>query len=199
MAKLKRTFKRDWLQRSPYLNSVSYRHELSNSTDWVLKPEKENVNPSLLTNDDYHPQEVIFGVFELTFSIGSQIVKLHANDNIGLSDALKDYIRKAEQIKSILSRFLAEYKPYYDMDKVFVIREFLNDDTGASAIYTSTFAIGTSVTHDFFIDVASCTDKARLYEYKEPMFIELVVKLNKFISSAITDAKAVVDTYKGRL
>lgn len=85
------------------------------------------------------------------------------------------------------------------MDKVFVIREFLNDDTGVSAVYTSTFAIGTSLTHDFFIDVASCTDKARLYEYKETNFIELVVKLNKFMTSAITDAKAVVDTYKGRL
>lgn len=107
MAKLKRTFKRDWLQRSPYLNSVSYRHELSNSTDWVIKPEKENAEPSSLTQDDYHPQEVMFGVFELTFSIGSQIVKLHANNNIGLSDSLKDYIRKAEQMKSILTRFLA--------------------------------------------------------------------------------------------
>lgn len=199
MAKLKRTFKRDWLQRSPYLNSVSYRHELSNSTDWVIKPEKENAEPSSLTQDDYYPQEIMFGVFELTFSIGSQIVKLHANDNIGLSDSLKDYIRKAEQMKSILTRFLAEYKSYYDMDKVFVIREFLNDDTGVSAVYTSTFAIGTSLTHDFFIDVASCTDKARLYEYKETNFIELVVKLNKFMTSAITDAKAVVDTYKGRL
>jgi len=199
MAKLKITFKMDWLQLSPYLNSVSYRHELSNSTDWVIKPEKENAEPSSLTQDDYYPQEIMFGVFELTFSIGSQIVKLHANNNIGLSDSLKDYIRKAEQMKSILTRFLAEYKSYYDMDKVFVIREFLNDDTGVSAVYTSTFAIGTSLTHDFFIDVASCTDKARLYEYKETNFIELVVKLNKFMTSAITDAKAVVDTYKGRL
>lgn len=199
MAWVKRTFKRDWLQKSPSLNSVSYRHELSNRTVWEIKPEKENTEPSMLTREDYYPREQMFTVFELVFQIGSQIVKLHANPNIGGGDALKDYVRKLEQFRDLLGRFLAVYKDHYDRDRVFVMKEFLNSDTGPSAVYTSMVAVGTSVTHDFFLDIASCEDKARLYEQKEKEFIELLVKLSKFITSAITDAKTAVETYKGRL
>jgi hypothetical protein len=199
MAWVKRTFKRDWLQKSPSLNSVSYRHELSNRTVWEIKPEKENTEPSMLTREDYYPREQMFTVFELVFQIGSQIVKLHANPNIGGGDALKDYVRKLEQFRDLLGRFLAVYKDHYDRDRVFVMKEFLNSDTGPSAVYTSMVAVGTSVTHDFFLDIASCEDKARLYEHKEKEFIELLVKLSKFITSAITDAKTAVETYKGRL
>lgn len=199
MAWVKRTFKRDWLQKSPSLNSVSYRHELSNRTVWEIKPEKENTEPSMLTRDDYYPREQMFTVFELVFQIGSQIVKLHANPNIGGGDALKDYVRKLEQFRDLLGRFLAVYKDHYDRDRVFVMKEFLNSDTGPSAVYTSMVAVGTSVTHDFFLDIASCEDKARLYETKEKEFVELLVKLSKFITSAITDAKAAMETYKGRL
>lgn len=199
MAWVKRTFKRDWLQKSPSLNSVSYRHELSNRTVWEIKPEKESTEPSMLTREDYYPREQMFTVFELVFQIGSQIVKLHANPNIGGGDALKDYVRKLEQFRDLLGRFLAGYKDHYDRDRVFVMKEFLNADTGPSAVYTSMVAVGTSVTHDFFLDIASCEDKARLYEHKEKEFIELLVKLSKFITSAITDAKTAVETYKGRL
>lgn len=199
MAWVKRTFKRDWLQRSPSLNTVSYRHELSNTTVWTIKPEKADSEPSSLTQDDYYPHEHMFAIFELTFGIGSQIVKLHANNNIGVTDALKDYVRKLEQLRDLLNQFLSSYKDYYDMNKVFVLKEFLNTTTGASAVYTSMIAIGTSVTHDFFFDIASCEDKARLYETKERDFVELIVKLNKFITSAITDAKTAMETYKGRL
>lgn len=199
MAWVKRTFKRDWLQKSPSLNSVSYRHELSNRTVWEIKPEKENTEPSMLTREDYYPRELMFTIFELVFQIGSQIVKLHANPNIGGGDALKDYVRKLEQFRDLLGRFLAVYKDHYDRDRVFVMKEFLNSDTGPSAVYTSMVAVGTSVTHDFFLDIASCEDKARLYETKEKEFVELLVKLSKFITSAITDAKAAMETYKGRL
>ncbi|QZA70759.1 hypothetical protein AH04_287 [Erwinia phage AH04] len=199
MAWVKRTFKRDWLQRSPSLNTVSYRHELSNTTVWTIKPEKADSEPSLLTQDDYYPHEQMFAIFELTFGIGSQIVKLHANNNIGVTDALKDYTRKLEQLRDLLGQFLSSYKDYYDMSKVFVLKEFLNTTTGPSAVYTSMIAIGTSVSHDFFFDIASCEDKARLYETKERDFVELIIKLNKFITSAITDAKTAMETYKGRL
>ena len=199
MAWVKRTFKRDWLQRSPSLNTVSYRHELSNTTVWTVKPEKGELDPSQLTRDDYYPREQMFAIFELTFGIGSQIVKLHANNNIGPMDALKDYVRKLELIRDVLGRFISEYKDYFDRDKVFVIKDFLNSTTGPSAVYTSTIAIGTSTTHDFFFEIASCEDKARLYEHKEKDFVELIIKLNKFITSAITDAKAAMETYKGRL
>lgn len=199
MAWVKRTFKRDWLQKSPSLNSISYRHELSNSTIWEVKPEKENTEPSMLTREDYYPREQMFIVFELAFHIGSQIVKLHANPNIGGGDALKDYIRKLNQIRDILGRFLNEYKEHYNIDKTFVIKEFLNSGSGPSAVFTSMIAVGTSLTHDFFIDIASCDTKARLYEHKEKEFVELVIKLNKIISSAITDAKNTMETYRGRL
>lgn len=199
MAWVKRTFKRDWLQKSPSLNCISYRHELSNRTVWEIKPEKENTEPSLLTRDDYYPREQMFMTFEVAFHIGSRIVKLHANPNIGGGDALRDYVRKLEQIRDLLGRFLAVYKDHYDMDRVFVLKEFLNTDAGPSAVFTSMVAVGTSVTHDFFIDIASCDDKARLYEHKEKDFVEILIKLSKFITSAVTDAKAAMETYKGRL
>lgn len=199
MAWVKRTFKRDWLQRSPSLNCVSYRHELSNRTVWEIKPEKENVEPSTLTREDYYPREQMFVIFELVFHIGSRIVKLHANPNIGGNDALKDYVRKLEQVRDLLGRFLAVYKNHYDMDRTFVLKEFLNADAGPCTVFTSMVAVGTSMTHDFFFDIASCDDKARLYETKEREFVEILIKLSKFITSAITDAKAAMDTYKGRL
>ncbi|KAB3419330.1 hypothetical protein F9Z84_07460 [Escherichia coli] len=200
MAWLKRSYKRDWIQRSPKLNTVSFRHELSNSTRWELKPESENVpEKDRRWSTDYTPVEFINPIFELTFSIGSEIIKLHANDNIGASDALRDYVKKLGVIRDVLNRFLREYKPHYEAGKVFVLKEFLNSSTGPSAVYTSMVAVGTSVTHDFFFDIASCTDKARLYEYKEKNFIEVLVKLTKFITTAITDAESTLDKYKGRL
>lgn len=199
MSWLKRSYKRDWIQRSPMLNTISYRHELSNHTHWELKQEAEDRKDTKYTWDDYYPVEKIHVRFELTFCIGSQIVKLHANDNIGPSDALRDYVRKLEQIRDLINRFLSEYKPKFEKDKTFVLKEFLNDSEGPSAVYTSMCAVGTSTTHSFFFDIAACCEKARLYEDKEKNFIEVLIKLTKFITSAITDAKASMDTYKGRL
>lgn len=200
MAWLKRSYKRDWLQRSPKLNNISYRHELSNITSWEVKPESEDKDPNKRTwADDYYPVEVLQCVFELTFSIGSEIIKIHAADFIGCSDALKDYTRKLEQIQSIVQRFMRDYKSFYEMDKSFIIKEFLNASEGPTAIYTSTCAISWSSTHNFFFEIASCDDKARLYETKEKDFLELLIKLQKFLQSAITDAKTSMETYKGRL
>lgn len=200
MAWLKRTHKRDWLQRSPYLNAVGFTHELSNTTVWELKPESEDKDEKKRTwADDYYPVEQIQSNFELFFSIGSEVIKLHANDFIGPSDALKDYTRKIELLKDIIQRFIRDYKPFYEKDKPFIIKEFLNGSEGASAIYTSTCAISCSVTHGFFFEIASCDDKARLYFFKEKSFLEMLAKLQKFLTSAITDAKTTMDTYKGRL
>jgi hypothetical protein len=199
MAWLKRTYKRDWLQRSPWLNSVSYKHELSNNSVWELKPEFIDVHPNKLCWENYYPVEQIQATFELTFSIGSEIITIHSNPNIGPSDALKDYVRKLELMNSMIQRFLSEYKTYFDKSKVFVLKEFLNDSDGVSGVYTSMIAIGTSVTHNFFFEIASCIDKNRLYEEKEKNFIEILIKLNKFIHSAITDAKTAMETYKGKL
>lgn len=200
MAWLKRTNKRDWLQRAPKLNTVSFRHELSNITSWQVKPESEDKDPNKRTwADDYYPVEVIQCIFELTFSIGSEIIKLHANDFVGASDALKDYTRKLELIRDVLQRFVRDYKPFYDKEKAFIIKEFLNGSEGPSAIYTSTVAISTSITHGFFFEIASCDDKARLYVDKEKDFLEVITKLNKFLTSAITDARSALETYKGRL
>lgn len=200
MAWLKRSYKRDWLQRVPMLNTVSYRHELSNSTVWQLKPESEDKDERKRTwADDYYPVEQLFGIFELTFSIGSEIIKLHANDFIGVGDALKDYIRKIELVKDIIGRFMRDYKRFHDKDAPFIIKEFLNASEGPSAIYTSTCAISCSSTHSFFFEIASCDDKARLYMEKEKDFLEFLIKLLKFLTGAITDAKTTADTYKGRL
>ncbi|EBY9763870.1 hypothetical protein D5W64_12225 [Salmonella enterica subsp. enterica serovar Saintpaul] len=200
MAWLKRTHKRDWLQRSPFLNAVGFTHELSNDTVWELKPESEDKDPNKRTwADDYYPREEIVGTFELFFSIGSEVIKLHANDFIGMSDALKDYIRKIELIKDAIQRFIRDYKPFKEKNKPFIIKEFLNGSEGPSAIYTSTVAISWSTTHSFFFEIASCDDKARLYFFKEKDFLEMLIKLQKFLTSAITDAKTTANTYKGRL
>lgn len=200
MAWLKRSYKRDWLQRSPMLNTISYRHELSNITTWEVKPESIDKDPNKRTwADDYYPREVIHTTFELIFSIGSEIVKIHASDFIGASDSLKDYTRKLELLRNIVQRFMNEYRPFHDMDKAFIIKEFLNPGEGPTAIYTSTVAISTSATHGFFFEIASCDDKARLYVEKEKDFLELLIKLTKFLTAAITDAKTTMDTYKGRL
>lgn len=199
MAWVKRTFKRDWLQRSPMLNTVSYKHELSNSTRWAVKPEKEGIDQRDLNAEDYMPYEQMFATFEVTFSIGRHLVKIHANRDIGPRDALIDYVSKLELMRDLFSRFLYEYRNHYDLNKTWVLREFLNPETGPNAVYTSSLSIGTSPTHDFFFAIASCDDKALLTEKKEKDFIEVVVKLTKFFTSAITDAKAAMDTYKGRL
>lgn len=200
MAWLKRSYKRDWLQRVPMLNTVSYRHELSNGMSWELKPESENKDPLKLTwADDYTPVEQVYGTFELMFSIGSEIIKLHANDFIGVSDALKDYIRKVTLIRENIGSFLRDYREFYDKDKPFIIKEFLNGSEGASAIYTSSMAISWSSTHGFFFEISSCDDKARLYVDKEKDFVEMLVKLQKFLMGVITDATTTADSYKGRI
>lgn len=199
MAWLKRSYKRDWLQRTPWLNCVSYKHELSNNSVWEIKPEFIDVDRNKLCWDNYYPVEQIQATFELTFTIGSEILKIHSNQNIGPGDALKDYVRKLELMNNVIQRFISEYKTHFDASKVFVLKEFLNSSTGPSAVFTSMIAIGTSTTHGFFFDLASCTDKGRLYEDKEKNFIEMLVKLNKFMCGAITDAKAALDTYKGKL
>jgi hypothetical protein len=200
MAWVKRTYKRDWLQRSPYLNSVSFRHELSNQTRWELKPESEDKDERKRTwADDYYPVEEMIATFEVVFNIGSEIIRLHANDFIGPSDALKDYVRKITLVKEVIGRFMRDYRAFHDKDAPFIIKEFLNGPEGASAIYTSTVAISCSSTHSFFFEIASCDNKARMYVDKEKDFLELLIKLQKFLSAAIADAQAAIDTYKGRL
>lgn len=197
---VKRTYKRDWLQRTPSLNAVGYRHELSNRTEYHLKPEAEDVHVDKRNwRDHYFPVEQLHANFETYFSIGSEIIKLHANDFIGPSDALKDYVRKIELVKEVVGRFVRDYKSFYDKSSPFIIKEFLNGAEGPSAIYTSTVAVSWSPTHDFFFEIASCDDKARMYEHKEKDFLELLMKLQKFLSATITDAKATLDTYKGKL
>lgn len=200
MAWVKRTYKRDWLQRSPMLNTVSFRHELSNQTRWEVKPESEDKDVNKRTwDDDYYPVEEMVACFQTTFSIGSEIIKLHANDFIGPSDALKDYVRKINLIKDVIGRFIRDYKSFNDKDAPFIIKEFLNSSEGPSAIYTSTVAVSCSPTHSFFFEIASCDDKARLYIDKEKDFLEMLIKLQKFLTTAITDAQSALDTYKGRL
>lgn len=200
MAWLKRTHKRDWLQRTPYLNAVGFTHELSNQTRWEVKPESMDKDPNKMTwADDYYPYEEIVATFELFFSIGSEMIKLHANDFIGPNDALKDYVRKLVLIRDNIQAFIRDYKPFFEKDKPFIIKEFLNGSEGSSAIYTSTVAISCSTTHNFFFEIASCDDKARMYFDKEKDFLEMLIKLQKFMTSAITDAKTTMDTYKGRL
>lgn len=200
MAWIKRSYKRDWLQRNPKLNTVGYRHELSNQTVYELKPESEDKDPNKRNwSDDYYPVEQIFGLFELTFSIGSELIKIHANDNIGTGDSLKDYIKKIELMRDIVQRFVRDYKSFYDKSSSFIIKEFLNGSNGPSEIYTSTLAISTSVSHGFFFEVASCDDKARMYSWEEKEFLEILIKLIKFLTCTITDAQATLDKFKGRL
>lgn len=195
---LKRNHKRDWLQRSPKLNTVSYCHELWEYPKYTLKEEAKNIPRAQRTMQHYDVGSTLRCNFELVFSIGSEIIKLHANDNIDVSDALEDYIRKLGVMREVLDRFLSGFKAHYDAEEVFVLKEFLNSSTGPSAVYTSMVAVGTSVTHDFFFDIASCTDKARLYETKEKEFVTLITKLTKFISTAIADTEIAIQKYKDK-
>lgn len=197
MAWLKRSYKRDWLQRVPSLNTVAYKHELSNTTTWDIKPEAMDKKVQKWP-EDYYPHEELRANFETIFSIGSNIILLHANDFIDPLEALKDYHRKIELIREVLQRFIRDYKKFYERDDPFIIKEFLNGATGPSAIYTSTVAISTSVTHNFFFEIASCDNKARLYMDKEKDFLEMLHKLQRFILTAATDAKSTMDTYKGK-
>lgn len=199
MAWLKRSYKRDWLQRQPSLNTVAYRHELSNVTAWAIKPEAiDKADNKRKWPEDYFPHEELLAKFETIFSIGSNIILLHANDFIDPLEALKDYHRKIELIRDVIQRFIRDYKKFYDRDDPFIIKEFLNGSEGPSAIYTSTVAISTSVTHNFFFEIASCDDKARMYMDKEKDFLEMLHKLQRFILTAATDAKSTIDTYKGK-
>lgn len=200
MAWLKRSYKRDWIQRSPYLNTVSYKHELSNISTWEVKPEfLDNPKESLKWPESWYPVEIIRAVFEINFSIGSEMIRIHANENIGPGDALRDYVRKLEQLKDILGRFLRDYKTHFEMDKTFTLKEFLYNEDATHSLYTSSVAIGVSHYSGFFFEVSSCERKGRLYENKEKDFLEVINKLIKFFATAITDAKATLDTYKGKL
>lgn len=199
MGWIKRSYKRDWLQRAPSLNTVAYKHEMSNVTAWDLKPEAmDKPDNKRKWPDDYFPHEVLQVRFETIFSIGSNIIKLHANDFIDPMEALKDYHRKIELIREVIQRFVRDYKSFYDRDSPFIIKEFLNGSEGPSAIYTSTIAISCSTTHDFFFEIASCDDKARMYMDKEKDFLEMLHKLQRFVLTAGTDAKSALDTYKGK-
>lgn len=195
---LKRSYKRDWLQRSPKLNTVSYCHELWEYPKYTLKKDAETIPRPQRTMEHYDVGVKLHCRFELVLSIGSEIIKLHANDNIDAFDALGDYIRKLGVIEDLLKRFLSDFKPHYDAGKNFVLKEFLNSSTGPSAVYTSMVAVGTSSTHDFFFDIASCTDKARLYEIKEKEFVSLITKLTKIIATAIADTEVTLEKYKDK-
>lgn len=196
---LKRAYKRDWLQKSPKLNTISSTCELWDYQIYTLKEGIDDVPVVERTiKDHYDIKLVTYFNLNLTFSIGSEIIKIHANDNLPISDALGDYIRKLGVMRGVLERFLSDFKPHYDAEQVFVLKEFLNSATGPSAVYTSMVAVGTSVTHSFFLDIASCTDKARLYEYTEKDFVNLITKLTKFITTTITDMEAIVEKYKDK-
>ncbi len=199
MAWLKRSYKRDWLQRAPFLNTVAYRHELSNTTVWDIKPEAmDKADNKRKWPEDYYPHDELMAKFETIFSIGSNIILLHANDFIDPMEALKDYHRKIELIRVVIQRFIRDYKEFYSKDAPFIIKEFLNGSEGPSAIYTSTVAISTSSTHGFFFEISSCDDKARMYIQREKDFLEMLMKLQRFILGAATDAKSAIDTYKGK-
>lgn len=199
MAWIKRSYKRDWLQRAPSLNTVAYKHEMSNVTAWEIKPEAmDKADDKRKWPEDYYAREALMVKFETIFSIGSNIILLHANDFIDPIEALKDYHRKIELIRDVVQRFIRDYKRFYDIDSPFIIKEFLNGSEGPSAIYTSTVAISCSTTHDFFFEIASCDDKARLYMSKEKDFLDMLHKLQRFILGAATDAKSSLDTYKGK-
>lgn len=197
MAWLKRSYKRDWLQRAPSLNTVAYKHEMSNVTTWDIKPEAIDKREQKWP-EDYYPHDILKVQFETIFSIGSNIIVLHANDFIDPMEALKDYHRKIELIRDVIQRFIRDYKKFYDRDSPFIIKEFLNGSEGASAIYTSTIAVSCSTTHDFFFEISSCDHKGRTYVLKEKDFLEMLHKLQKFILGASTDAKSALDTYKGK-
>ncbi|QBZ70801.1 hypothetical protein pETSU_220 [Edwardsiella phage pEt-SU] len=172
---------------------------MSNVTSWDLKPEAmDKPDNKRKWPEDYFPYEEVQVKFETIFSIGSNIIILHANDFIDPFEALKDYHRKIELIREVTQRFIRDYKRFYEKDAPFIIKEFLNGSEGPSAIYTSTVAISCSTTHDFFFEIASCDVKARMYMTKEKDFLEMLHKLQRFILTAATDAKSTLDTYKGK-
>lgn len=197
---IKRSYKREWLQKSPMTNCVSYRHELRNNTVYSIPPDfTGNLDNDKDWQKNLVPREEIFATFEMYFSIGSKLIRLHNTCQFSPSDALSDYIRKIKVIKELINRFIRDYKQHYDKRKAFTLKEFLNGSEGHTAMFTSTCALSWTHTHDFFFEIASCDDKARLYIYDEKEFIEIMNKLQKILTSAINDAQATLDTYKGRM
>jgi len=179
---------------------VGYCHDLFTTTRWELKESAIDKDSRKLTLEDYFSVEEIQCTFEISFFIGGDIVTLSTNPYIGTSDALKDYVRKVAVIRNLFNVFLRDYKPYYEADKTFVLKEFLESSESHSAAFTSMVAIGRSTSDDyFFFDIASSDSKARLYESKEKHFLELATKMTKLLTVVILDAEEVLEKYKGRI
>lgn len=199
MSWLKRSYRRDWLQRSPSLNTIALKHELWNRTIWELKPEAMDKDPNKVTKSDYMPVEQINTGTELIFSIGSEIIIIHANDNLTVGESLKDFINKMIVLRNVISDFVRDYPHHVDTMTPFTIKKFLNSDTGASAMFTSTAAMSITETHGYYFEVSSCDNKARLYITSEKEMLEITTKILKMIAILITEANTTLDTYKGRI
>lgn len=199
MSWLKRSYKRDWLQRTPSLNTIAHRHELWNRTVWELKPEAMDMDPNKVTKADYMPVEQINTCTEIIFSIGSEIVILHDNENQTVRESLKDFVVKLELLREIINGFVRDYPRHLDAMTPFTVKRFLNPDTGPCAMYTSTVAMSITESHGFFFEIASCDSKARLYIKTEKELLEITTKIIRVITTSITEVNTTLETYKGRI
>lgn len=199
MTWLKRSYKRDWLQRAPSLNSIAHKHELWNRTIWEPKPECMDKDPAKLVRSDYMPVEQINTRTEIIFSIGSNIVIIHDNENQTVAEGLKEYVRKLELLKEVINGFVRDYPRHLDAMTPFTVKKFLNPDTGPCAMYTSTVALSITDSHGFFFEIASCDDKARAYLKDEKELLEVTTKIIRVLSTSITEVKTTLETYKGRI
>lgn len=182
----------------PSLNTVGYLHEFYSQVhrvfigDGINKPIHKRVK-----GVDYTEELTYTAIFDLNFSISGRVIKLHANDFISAKEAIDGYVVKIDLLKDIIERALSQYGEFYSKDTPFIIKEFLNEDKGPSAIYTSTVAISYSPTHYFFFELSSCDHKARLYFPTEAEFVSTLTKLSKLLTKCSNDAKAIGAKYLG--
>lgn len=127
---IKRSNKREWLQRSPSLSTVSGEFCLWNTTVWVPKEEFGETPPQKLSFKDCKPKKQLDFKAELIFSIRSHYAIIHANDFIGKVDSLKDYINKLNVVKNTIKEFLKNVQEKTLGDKSYTVKRFLNSDSG---------------------------------------------------------------------
>lgn len=193
---IKRSNKREWLQRSPSLSTVSGEFCLWNTTVWVPKEEFGETPPQKLSFKDCKPKKQLDFKAELIFSIRSHYAIIHANDFIGKVDSLKDYINKLNVVKNTIKEFLKNVQEKTLGDKSYTVKRFLNSDSGVSSVYTSTVVISRSPTFEYFFEISSCQDKCRLIEEKESEFILCLNKIEKVINFLLNECQEGLTLYK---
>lgn len=186
MGIIKRDSKRIWITKPPVLNSISYLVTLNTWDQYVLKegkviPKEGHYN----WLEYYDKKETVDQCAELTFSIGSNIIKIHSPDFFETPKAnLENYIEKLNIMISVIDDFINAYGDKPKETRRYGIKRFLNPDEGDTSTYTSVFSIGTN-NGSFYFDISSCNYKGRMYFDTEVEFLRAINKVRLFITDLI--------------